>query len=579
MLAASNALWSQYKAFSDLDSLKKVVDNAQTEPRERIDALSRIAKTCMLLQDSVNSRKFMQQARALSAKEGGRFAIFVHSQQLQCLMLAPQINPKNMYAEIDTLNLLIDKTGDNEMKAMGCYNIGAAKFILNDNSATQDGFSGLSFAQKMDDRAAKFSIMYELYKLLYFSTGEQKYSDEMLKYALKSGDKNQIATVYQRIASSFAQKFRENPETDAFADSAFIYINKAREIIKQNPHKTLYNTYYAVMQTYVQMLLFDAPNPQNVNKAKQLVAEYEQTIKNKTFLDSETHLLDLYFWVYMQAEDYANAEKTVLKNIDLQAKTNYQQSGTMENLYYNLYNIYRQTGEPEKALDALSECLNWNQVSFNTEKTVITETAAAKYGLEKKEQELKIANLQKMLILAVCILLIVVSVLLVRRFIKRNKKLLKHTEYQNYVIEKNQKETLTMHANLERKKHVFEKLKTTLQSDEGIQNAKMILKSEQKKEKSKEKDIQELLNSLSPNFYAALQQQAGSDDLLTSNDLKYCCCILLNIGNNEIAQMMGISPDSVRTHKYRLKQKLKLLPPVSLEKFIRETYHAQTYNP
>ncbi|MEL6925566.1 MAG: sigma factor-like helix-turn-helix DNA-binding protein, partial [Bacteroidota bacterium] len=45
---------------------------------------------------------------------------------------------------------------------------------------------------------------------------------------------------------------------------------------------------------------------------------------------------------------------------------------------------------------------------------------------------------------------------------------------------------------------------------------------------------------------------------LSGNDLKLCALIRLNLSSKEIATMLGISPDSVKTARYRLRKKLQL---------------------
>lgn len=56
---------------------------------------------------------------------------------------------------------------------------------------------------------------------------------------------------------------------------------------------------------------------------------------------------------------------------------------------------------------------------------------------------------------------------------------------------------------------------------------------------------------------------------LTSDDLKYCYYLRLNMSNREISDQLGISPESVRTHKYRLKKKMNLSRHTELHYFIQ----------
>ncbi len=56
---------------------------------------------------------------------------------------------------------------------------------------------------------------------------------------------------------------------------------------------------------------------------------------------------------------------------------------------------------------------------------------------------------------------------------------------------------------------------------------------------------------------------------LTSDDLKYCYYLKMNFSNREIASQLSISPESVRTHKYRLKKKMTLTREDDLHIHIR----------
>jgi len=56
---------------------------------------------------------------------------------------------------------------------------------------------------------------------------------------------------------------------------------------------------------------------------------------------------------------------------------------------------------------------------------------------------------------------------------------------------------------------------------------------------------------------------------LTPIDLKYCCYLKMNMTNDDIQKIFGISLESVRTHKYRLKKKLSLPKNEDLRNYLR----------
>ena len=60
---------------------------------------------------------------------------------------------------------------------------------------------------------------------------------------------------------------------------------------------------------------------------------------------------------------------------------------------------------------------------------------------------------------------------------------------------------------------------------------------------------------------------------LTPIDLRYCCYIKMNLGNDDIRNILGINQESVRTHKYRLKKKMALSKSQNLSHFLKSVTH------
>ncbi|MBL0358414.1 MAG: hypothetical protein IPP72_16830 [Chitinophagaceae bacterium] len=72
-----------------------------------------------------------------------------------------------------------------------------------------------------------------------------------------------------------------------------------------------------------------------------------------------------------------------------------------------------------------------------------------------------------------------------------------------------------------------------------------------------------------PNFLLAL---AIKYPFLTPIDLKYCCYLKMNMTNDDIRKICGISLESVRTHKHRLKKKMTLAKEQDLGLFLRSIH-------
>jgi len=70
---------------------------------------------------------------------------------------------------------------------------------------------------------------------------------------------------------------------------------------------------------------------------------------------------------------------------------------------------------------------------------------------------------------------------------------------------------------------------------------------------------------VNPNFFEKLNNNFPK---LTQNDLKICAYIKIGLSNKEIAQLLNILPDSVKSTKKRLKKKLSLTAENNLSEFI-----------
>ncbi|MBL7728843.1 MAG: hypothetical protein JNM68_14200, partial [Dinghuibacter sp.] len=77
--------------------------------------------------------------------------------------------------------------------------------------------------------------------------------------------------------------------------------------------------------------------------------------------------------------------------------------------------------------------------------------------------------------------------------------------------------------------------------------------------------FRESFNAVYPGFLTALKIQAPK---ITHAEVRMACLIRLNFDARHIAGMLGISPESVRKTRYRLKQRFNTTPEISLEEII-----------
>lgn len=75
----------------------------------------------------------------------------------------------------------------------------------------------------------------------------------------------------------------------------------------------------------------------------------------------------------------------------------------------------------------------------------------------------------------------------------------------------------------------------------------------------------QVFDQLHPDFYKKLKHQYP---LLTKNDLQVCALLRMNLNTKDIADLMGIAPDSVKMQRYRLRKKMEIASDQDLNEFM-----------
>ncbi|MEL0455328.1 LuxR C-terminal-related transcriptional regulator [Flavobacteriaceae bacterium SZ-1-7] len=137
-------------------------------------------------------------------------------------------------------------------------------------------------------------------------------------------------------------------------------------------------------------------------------------------------------------------------------------------------------------------------------------------------------------------------------------------------IENKNKELATSTMNLIRKNEFLNNLKTELKktSDTG-KGVKSIIKIIDKNLNNTDDWhlFEEAFNNADKDFLKKIKSDHPS---LTSNDLRLCAYLRLNLSSKEIAPLLNISPRSVEVKRYRLRKKLDLPHEASLTDYILE---------
>lgn len=132
---------------------------------------------------------------------------------------------------------------------------------------------------------------------------------------------------------------------------------------------------------------------------------------------------------------------------------------------------------------------------------------------------------------------------------------------QNQALELEQKTNTLLHV----KSHI-ERLFT--RTDKYIQDELKPVISLIRQSVGKSKGRDNVNIRFQQNEESYINELTNKHPQLTPIDVKYCCYIKMNLSNDEIKDILGISQESVRTHKYRLKKKLSLRKELSLSHYL-----------
>jgi DNA-binding CsgD family transcriptional regulator len=227
--------------------------------------------------------------------------------------------------------------------------------------------------------------------------------------------------------------------------------------------------------------------------------------------------------------------------------------------------------------------------SFEREK--IVKSLEVQFDVSEKNRKLQLISAEKevskltnyLLITLLGVLIVVFTILyfFLRRINKRDKQLLKtKEELVNLMQDQKQLKDLQFQNDIEFKESQLSAITIQmLEKNELLDEIKTVLN---KKEPTSEKEIKKLVSkytiqdnnwkdfdnyfeSVNKNFYTRLKQKYPE---ISSNDLKICALIKLNLSIKEMASILNISPDSVKTARHRLRKKLQLSTEENLTDFI-----------
>jgi DNA-binding CsgD family transcriptional regulator len=233
-----------------------------------------------------------------------------------------------------------------------------------------------------------------------------------------------------------------------------------------------------------------------------------------------------------------------------------------------------------------------NDTLFTYEKQRLQNSLEIQFEVSEKDRQVKLAEQEKNIavltnyLLWLVIAFVLITALTIIYFIRRNhkrdkqllstkeqlmiaieeKKKLKEQQLQNE-IEFKESQLTAMAVQMVQKNELLQQLKEKLEEDKSISKESPINKIIHKDQNQDKEwsDFNAHFESLNKNFYSRLKSAYPE---ISPNDLKICALIKLNLSIKEMAAILNISPDSVKTARYRLRKKLQLNTEDNLTDFI-----------
>ncbi|MBI9037242.1 MAG: tetratricopeptide repeat protein [Bacteroidales bacterium] len=414
-------------------------------------------------------------------------------------------------------------------------------------------FMFLKFSQKMDDPmeiAGAYSNIGLTYNRMNMLDSALFYHEKSLEIRLELNDKRCIGISYANLGEINQQNGNYN--------KALSYLQKTQSNYETiNYRWGMYEAYIDIANIFLKLNQFDSSKLYSFK-----ALDVSRELNSKFAIQTTCSLLGEY---YKAVHDFENAVK-----------------------YIGLSNLYTDSINSESTRN----------------KMVQMQTI---YEVDKKNQEIELLEEKNnskqrwvvtIIISGFCIILIFVYALIINRskrkkeilLFKTEKKLskknedlikskleqseLKEQELNNEIKYKSKQ--LSTHA-----LHMIQK-NTILQE---IQNeVKDLSKKANANEKPRYKRISHQINQslradndwdvfrlyfedVNKNFFSYLKS-INSD--LTTNDLRLCALVKLNMNSKEMASVLNIAPNSIKSARYRLKKKLDLDIEADLEEFIRK---------
>lgn len=256
-----------------------------------------------------------------------------------------------------------------------------------------------------------------------------------------------------------------------------------------------------------------------------------------------------------------------------------------------LIDVKKKQGNYQEVSELQNKVIQIKDAFYSFEREQIVKSLEVQFEVSEKDRKLQLISAEKevskltnyLLISLLGLLLVVFTILyfFLKKINKRDKQLLKTKEDVMTLMEEQKRLKEQQFQNdIEHKESQLSAITIQMvEKNELLDEIKTILN---KKEPTSDNELKKLVNkyniqdnnwrdfdhhfeSVNKNFYTRLKQKYPE---ISANDLKICALIKLNLSIKEMASILNISPDSVKTARHRLRKKLQLSTEENLTDFI-----------
>lgn len=501
---------------------------------------------------------------------------------------------KQLIIDNDTLAMQLFEKGyevalkdkDTPLIAEALLDLGICSYSVSYTLGLEYAFRSMEYYKQMEqkqplDAVRGRSRCLQLISTIYSRQGKYKDAISLSREAMQgfpsSGDtSHQLGLIYTSLGVAYGRLNRP--------DSAEYYHRLALK------ERELINDYIYLPVTYLKVADIERRkgNKEESRKLFEKAAYLADSTGNRQALVSS--LIGKGEWTLDFEKDVHETEVLYMKALDVS-------SGLSDKSFYldalnHLVKLlfdkgdYLRAYQYEHTIRSLKDSLNtWESQRMVKSLEVQFNVAEKERQLKLAEKENEVNRLTNYILwssLAFIVLIAIAVIIFLRRINKRDKQLLSAKQELVLAIEEQKKlKEQQMQNDLEHKEgQLSAMMLQMLQKNELMQELQE--KLSQYKELSSDPSLNRIISkgqnqdkdwtdfnanfeSLNKNFYTRLKS-AYPD--ISPNDLKICALIKLNLSIKEMAGILNISPDSVKTARYRLRKKLQLSTEDNLTDFI-----------